>query len=68
MTWIAVGVSLVAILFVAQWPRAGKTYGCPRCGKVFRISLAEYYACERKGDTRLVDCRGCGREIWAKLM
>jgi hypothetical protein len=66
--WIAAALIIAAILFVAQWPKAGKLFQCPRCGKSFRVSLAEYYACESKDGTWLVDCRACGREVWARLM
>jgi hypothetical protein len=66
--WLCLAVAIAAILFAAQWPKAARVYGCPDCGKVFRISLAEYYLLERKGEDRFVDCRFCGREVWARRL
>ncbi len=64
--WIAFGIVVIAIVVLTCLPARQGVLECPKCGRVFQISIAEYYGCPRDGDAWQVDCRRCGMEVWAR--
>ncbi len=64
--WIAFGLVVIAIVVLTYLPAREAFLACPKCGKVFQLSIAERHGCPREGDAWQVDCRHCGMEVWAR--
>lgn len=64
--WLLIVIVTLAMLL--KWHAKNFAYGCPKCGKVFEISVLEDLLCPDVVNRKYLQCPMCRRKAWAELL
>jgi hypothetical protein len=64
--WLVIFV--VALALLLEWHAKNFAYCCPRCGKVFEISMFEDLFCPNSVNKKYLQCPICKRRAWAEIL